>query len=203
MKIGYARVSTQDQNLEPQVEALEAAGCELIFKEKVSGAKIKRKELDRMISHLRPGDEVVVYKLDRLGRSTVHLIDTVEKWRKNNITFRSLSDNLVFDDTPVGNMVFTVLSAFAQFERDLIKERTMKGLAHAAKMGRRGGRKPGLSKKAKEKAAAAETLYKRRELSTKEIAKQLGISTATLYKYLKHQGVELNSSINSLTPTLN
>lgn len=188
MKIGYARVSTADQKLDLQIDALQAAGCDQIFKEKISGARKDRPELEKMLSMLRENDEVIVYKLDRLGRSLPHLVQLVEGFKKKGILFRSLTDNITVDDTAMGQMMFNIFAAFAQFERDLISERTRAGLAAARRQGRTGGRPKGLSKEAKTKAAAAETLY-RSAMPVKQIAEQLGISQSTLYRYLKYQGV--------------
>jgi len=201
MKIGYARVSTEDQNLEIQVSALEKAGCEKVYMEKISGTKKNRPELEKLLDNVRPGDRVIDWKLDRLGRSTKDLIEIVTTWRKEDISFQSLSDGITFDNSSFGKMIFTVLAAFAELERDLISERTKAGLAHARKMGRIGGRRPGLSSDAKIKAAAAAELYKQDTLTAREIAKQLNIATSTLYKYLKYMGVKNNSSINPLKPS--
>lgn len=196
MKIGYARVSTEEQQLETQVESLKDAGCKKIYREKISGTKKNRPELDKMLDTLRPGDTVIVWKLDRLGRSTKHLIEIVTKWREQEIAFMSISDGITFDDSPFGNMIFTVMAAFAQLERDLISERTKVALAHARKQGRIGGRRPGLSQDAKNKAAAAAELYRNDTLSISDICKQLGIARTTLYKYLRYKGVEVNSTKN-------
>lgn len=194
MKIGYARVSTAEQNLDLQIDALQAVGCDRIFQEKISGARKDRPELEKMLSMLRENDEVIVYKLDRLGRSLPHLVHLVDGFKQKGILFRSLTDNITVDDTAMGQMMFNIFAAFAQFERDLISERTRAGLAAARRKGRTGGRPKGLSKEAKTKAAAAETLY-RSDMPIKQIAEQLGISQSTLYRYLKFQGV--HSSKNS------
>lgn len=198
MKVGYARVSTVEQNLDAQVDALNETGCEIIFKEKISGTKKNRPELKRLMDHVRPGDTVVVYKLDRLGRSTVDLIKIVSGWQARGIKFLSLSDQITFDDSPIGKILFTLMAAFAQLERDLISERTKTALAHARKQGRVGGRKKGLSKQAKITAAAAAELYRNDNLSITQICTELGIARSTFYKYLRHQGIEVNSSRNLL-----
>lgn len=197
MKIGYARVSTQDQSLEAQVEALKKAGCEKVYQEKISGTKKNRPELKKMMEHLRPGDTVMVYKLDRLGRSTIDLIKIVSNWQENDINFLSISDKITFDESPIGKVLFTLMAAFAQLERDLISERTKIALAHARKKGRVGGRKKGLTESAKIKAAAAAALYKKDQTPVTQLAKQLGISVTTFYSYLRHEGVQLNSTVNS------
>ncbi len=123
MKIGYARVSTQDQNLELQIEALKKFGCEEIFKEKKSAVK-ERPELEKMLMHLRAGDVVVVWKLDRLGRSLEHLIDLVTGFREKNVEFVSLNDSI--DTTTIqGRLTFNIFASFAEFEREIIRERTL------------------------------------------------------------------------------
>ena len=150
MKIGYARVSTKDQNLELQTEALQKAGCEKIYKETQSAVK-ERPELQSMLNHLRQGDVVVVWKLDRLGRSLKHLIDLVTGFREKGIEFISLNDSI--DTTTVqGRLTFNIFASFAEFERELIRERTMAGLQAARERGRIGGRKKGLSPEAKRTA---------------------------------------------------
>ncbi|KOY84331.1 resolvase [bacterium 336/3] len=192
MKIGYARVSTQDQNLNLQTDALKQAGCEKIFEEKVSGAKQSRPELDRMLEQLRKGDVVMVYKLDRLGRSIKHLLELVEVFKNKEVELVSISDNI--DTSSIqGRLVFNIFASIAEFERDLIRERTMAGLQAARKRGRIGGRPKGLSDKAQRLALVAEALYKENTLSVNEIAKNLGISKATLYKYLRFRGVQIGN----------
>jgi len=182
MKIGYARVSTKDQKLELQLEALEKAGCEKIFKEKVSAVK-ERPELDLMMQHLRDGDVIVVYKLDRLGRSLRHLIDLVTTFRRKGVEFVSLNDS-IDTTTPQGRLTFNIFASFAEFERELISERTMAGLKAARAKGRLGGRKPGLTKEAKAKALTAFTLSKNPDYSVQEILDVIGISKATYYRYV-------------------
>ena len=126
MKIGYARVSTDDQDLGRQLQALRKAGCKMIFQENVSGANRNRPELDKMLAKLRPGDVIVIQKLDRLGRSLQHLIELVDHFRENKVGFVSLSDN--FDTTTSqGKLLFNIMGAIAEFERDLISERTKDG----------------------------------------------------------------------------
>ena len=185
MIIGYARVSTQDQNLQLQIDALQSAGCEMIFKEKVSGAKVKRPELERMLQMLRKDDEVVVFKLDRIGRSLRHLITIVEGFQEKGIKFKSLNDP-VDTTTAAGKLVFTIFAALSEFERELIRERTKAGLQAARKRGRFGGRPKGLSKKAKVKMQAAKQYHKEGILTVTEILNVLAISKATYYKYLKY-----------------
>lgn len=188
MKIGYARVSTQDQNLELQIDALQKAECEKIFNEKASGASKERPELARLLDQLRKGDTVVIWRLDRLGRSLKHLIDLVTEFEKLEVRLISISD-AIDTSTPSGRLVFNIFGSLAQFERELIKERTNAGLAAARARGRLGGRKKGLTKQAEHKAIVAEKLYKD-NTPINDITKTLNIAKSTLYRYLRHQGVE-------------
>lgn len=141
MKIGYARVSREDQELGRQIKALQEYGCEVIYTDKISGTKASRPDLDKMREALKPGDIVVVQKLDRLGRSMINLLSLIDEFNKNKVGFISLTDN--FDtNTPVGMLVFHMVAAFARFERDLISERTKNGLAFAKSKGVQLGKKP-------------------------------------------------------------
>lgn len=182
MKIGYARVSTKDQNLQLQLQALQSEGCEEVFSEKVSAAK-ERPELDKMISILRKGDTVIVWKLDRLGRSLRHLINLVSMFREKEVDFISLQDN-IDTTTAQGRLVFNIFASFSEFERELISERTRTGLEAARKKGRVGGRRPGLSKTAQNKAYTAEALANT-DKPVQEILQILEISKATYYRYLQ------------------
>lgn len=185
MKIGYARVSTEDQNLDLQLDALEKFGCNRIFQEKVSGVKVHRKEFESMLMHVRAGDTVVVWKLDRLGRSVKQLIDLMEFWLKEGVAFHSISDGLTINDSAMSRMFYTIIAAFAQLERDLISERTKAGLAEARKKGRIGGRPKGMSEEAKEKARTILQLHSTDAMSIRQIMKALDVrSTSTYYKYL-------------------
>ena len=139
MTIGYIRVSTQEQDEALQRDALEAAGCERLFVDRASGAITSRPALDAMLEQLRAGDVVVVWRLDRLGRSLRHLIDVVNDLQSHGVQLRSLTENLD-TSTPSGKLTFHVFGAMAQFERDLIRERTQAGLAAARARGRKGGR---------------------------------------------------------------
>jgi len=203
MKIGYARVSTTDQNLDMQIDLLKEKGCERIFTEKISGVAKKRPALEDMISFARQGDEIYVFKIDRLGRSLKHLIETVNTFKEKGIFFYSVSDGFVLNDSATGQLMFNIFAAFAQFERDLISERTRIGLAAARKRGKIGGRPKGLSKSAEDTAMLAEVLYKEGNLSVKEICKKLRISTSTLYKYLRFRNVKIGSSLESFDKKLN
>lgn len=188
MKIGYARVSTKDQSLDLQIDALKQAGCKKIFQEKKSGKNIERSELNSMMGQLREGDIVVVYKLDRLGRSMKDLVSLISTMEKKKVSFTSLQDNI--DTTSAtGKLVFHIFSSLAEFERDLISERTKAGLESARARGRKGGRPKGLSKEAEKTANAAVTLYRSKNFSIKEMCEQLGISKPTFYSYLRFKKI--------------
>lgn len=195
MRIGYARVSTKDQNLDLQADALREAECEEVFTEVASGAKTARPVLDEVLARLRVGDVLVIWKLDRLGRSLKHLVTLATELMEREIGLISLNDP-IDTTTPQGRLVFNIFASLAEFERDLIRERTQAGLEAARARGRTGGRPRGLSKKAKQKAMAAETLYREGELSVQEVCDQLGISKPTLYAYLKHRDVKIGSRRN-------
>ena len=191
MKIGYARVSTQDQNLEMQLDALNKAGCEQIFQEKASGVKSERPELLAMQQILRKGDIVYIYKLDRLGRSLKHLLELTSNFEKQGVGLISLNDH-IDTTTAQGRLIFNIFASLSEFERDLIRERTKSGLEAARARGRKGGRRRGLSKEAERTAMLAQTLYNERKLGVDSIAKELLISKMTLYKYLRHRGVKIH-----------
>lgn len=188
--IGYARVSTKEQNLDLQLDALNKSGCTRIFEEKQSGVK-ERPELEKALSYLRKGDVFVIWKLDRLGRTLKELIFTVDSLQKNGISFISLQDGI--DTTNAhGRLQFGIFASLAEYEREIIIERTRAGLQAARERGRIGGRPSGLSDAAKKKAKSAKRLYIDKELSVKEICETLQIgSKATLYRYLKYEGVKL------------
>lgn len=180
MLIGYARVSTQDQDPELQVSALNKAGCEKIFVEKASGAKRDRPQLQAAIDYARDQDTIVVWKLDRLARSLKQLIETVEGLEDRGIGFKSLTETI--DTTsPGGRLVFTIFAGLAEFERSIIKERTRAGLEAARSRGRVGGRPRLVSD---EDIAAAKAMLKDPEISVRQVAKRIGCSEATLYRYL-------------------
>ncbi len=183
MLYGYARVSTQDQNLSLQLDGLNAAQCERIFQEKVSSGK-ERPELQKLLNKLKSGDTLVVWKLDRLGRSLKELVTLITDFQEKEIGFRSLND-AIDTTTAQGRLVFNIFASLAEFERDIIRERTRAGLNAARARGRNGGRPKGLGKEALSKAQAAKTLYEKREKTVAEIGKLLGISRATVYRYLK------------------
>lgn len=192
MKIGYARVSTADQSVDLQVDALRAVGCERVYEEIASGAKAERPVLTQVINQLRPTDVLVIWKLDRLGRSLRHLIELVNTLLEKNVGLVSLNDP-IDTTTPQGRLSFNLFAALAEFERDLTRERTQAGLSAARTRGRKGGRPKGIPAAAEATACAAETLYRERKLSVQEIARRLGISKSTLYAYLRHRGVEIGA----------
>jgi len=178
MLIGYARVSSEDQNLELQTDALEKAGCARIFSDKISGMGKKRPGLENVLSHLRTGDTFVIWKLDRLGRNLKELISMVGKFDSEGIHFQSITDG-INTTTPAGRFFFHVMASLAQMERELLIERTKAGLAAAKKRGRVGGRKrlmtPG-------KVEAAKKLLSE-GMPPKEVANNLGVSIPTLYRW--------------------
>lgn len=188
MQVGYARVSTRDQQLTLQVDALRQAGCSTIYEEVISGAKAERPVLQALLTQLRAGDVLMIWKLDRLGRSLRHLIEVVTTLAQREVGFKSLHEHLD-TTTSSGKLVFHMFGALAEFERDLIRERTQAGLAAARKRGRVGGRPPGLSPPAEATAVAAETLYREGHLSVRQIADKLHIAKSTLYVYLRARGV--------------
>jgi DNA invertase Pin-like site-specific DNA recombinase len=180
-RIGYARVSTADQNPELQIDTLRAAGCSRIFTDYVSGTKTSRPQLDRAFDHLRLGDTLVVWKLDRLGRSLPHLVETVKNLAERNVGFRSLQDP-VDTTTAGGRLVFHIFAALAEFERDLIRERTYAGLAAARARGRVGGRKRALTSAQVE---MARELLADRQRNVASVAATFGVNRATLYRALR------------------
>ncbi len=178
MKIGYARVSTKDQKLDAQMDALKAAGAERIFADVASSAKSSRPELDRMQEQLRLGDTLIIQRLDRLGRSMKDLVDWIQWLDDTGVKFKSLDDG-IDTSTAGGKLVFHIFGALAEFERNLIRERTRAGLSAARARGRVGGRKRVLSAKQQQ---ALKTLYQTKEHTIPELMAQYGISRATLYK---------------------
>lgn len=180
MLVGYARVSTQDQNLELQYDALRAAQCQHIFEDKKSGAKAARPGLTEAIGAMRAGDTLIVWKLSRLGRSLKQLIQTVQLLEQGGMELRSLHESI---DTrsATGKLLFHILAAFAQFERDTMIENTTAGLAAARARGRKGGRRPLMDERKKTRALA---LWASRDLPVEEICRALGVSRATFYRSL-------------------
>lgn len=181
MRIGYARVSTADQNLHLQKDALQAAGCERVFTDMVSGAREERPGLTAALEACRPGDTLVVWKLDRLGRSLSHLVETVRDLGARGVGFISLQEQL--DTTTTGGkLIFHIFAALAEFERDLIREHTNAGLAAVRARGRKGGRPKGVDQK---KQQAALALKHEARHSVREICEIVGISRNTYYKYTR------------------
>jgi DNA invertase Pin-like site-specific DNA recombinase len=188
MKIGYARVSTKDQAVDLQVDALKQAGCAKVYSEVISGARAHRPVLEGLLENLRPGDVLVIWKLDRLGRSLPHLIGIINDLTARKVGLKSLNDPLD-TTTSHGRLILHLFASLAEFECDVIRERTQAGLSAARARGRKGGRPKGLPRAAQSTAYVAETLYRQGQLSTRQIAEKLRISKSTLYAYLRHRGV--------------
>ena len=186
-RLGYARVSTADQDTELQIRELEAAGCERIYRDHgISGTKTSRPELDKMLDRLSQGDEVVVWKLDRLGRSTRHLLELLDDFKARGIKFRSLRDGIATDPGSelggaMAQAMVTIISAFAQLERDQLSERTKAGMAIAASHGRKAGRQEVTASHPNVKQAH---ILKKQGLKPADIGKIIGTSRATVYRYL-------------------
>ncbi|RTL67096.1 MAG: recombinase family protein [Pseudonocardiaceae bacterium] len=180
--IGYARVSTTDQTPDLQIDALKSAGAHRIFIETASGAKTDRPQLAAALDYLRPGDTLAVWKLDRLARSIRQLIDTIDALDREGCGFRSLTE-AIDTTTPTGKLTFHIFGALTEFERSIIRERTVAGLAAAKARGRRGGRPRVMSDSM---IVAAKAMIRDGSMTIKEIADQLGVSDGTLYKYIPH-----------------
>ena len=177
--VGYARVSTLDQNPDLQLDALRAAGCRKLFVEKASGAKEDRAQLQAALDYMRPGDTLVVWKLDRLARSMKQLIATVEELKAREIGFRSLTE-AIDTTTAAGELFFHIFGALAQFERSVIRERTNAGLKAALARGRRGGRRPKLQE---DDIQAVLALLRDPQISVRRAAEKLGLSVSSLYRH--------------------
>lgn len=180
MLVGYARVSTQEQNLSLQLDALKSAGCEKIFTEKASGAQRDRPELMAALSYMRNGDILVVWKLDRLARSIKQLIETIEKLESHKMGFKSLTEE-INTTTSGGKLIFHIFASLAEFERAIIKERTMAGLLAAKRLGRKGGRPSSLKEN---DLIVAKALLKDENITVEDVAKRLSVSPATLYRHI-------------------
>lgn len=187
MKIGYARVSTVDQHLRMQEDALRSSGCEEIYTDVVSGVKSQRPGLDKALSYLREGDTLVVWKLDRLGRSIQHLIQTVKDLEDKKISFKSLQEN-IDTTTSGGKLIFHIFSALAEFERELIRERTQAGLKAARARGKMGGRPPLLDTRQINRMIE---MYNEEKNTVAEICKIYNISRPSFYNYLNNRKLEL------------
>ncbi len=179
--IGYARVSTSDQDTRLQEDALKQAGCEKIFYEKASGSKTDRPELQKALDYMRPGDTLVVWKLDRLGRSLTHLIKTVEELSSSDIGIKCLTNDAIDTTSPSGKLVFNIFASLSEFERDLIRERTNAGLEAARRRGKVGGRPKALNA---DKLKAAKAMIDA-DMSVRDAAEQVGVSYRTLYRALQ------------------
>ena len=184
-KIGYARVSTKDQNLNSQIDALNEYGCERIFSEKVSGRKYNRTELDKCLDYLREGDTLVITKLDRLGRTTKQLIELSQYLEENEIDLEITDMNINTKDA-MGKMFFTMMGAFAELEANLLSERTKKGLESARSRGRMGGR----PKFPKDKRETVISLYESKKYTINEIIRMTDVSKSTIYNIVNSQTKE-------------
>ncbi len=180
MLLGYARVSTDGQDHALQLDALRQAGCDKLFIETASGTKTCRAELARLLDTARAGDQIVVWRLDRLGRSLKHLIDLSEQLQQRGVGLRSLTE-AIDTSTPAGRFLFSLLGALAAMEREVLVERTRAGLAAAAARGRRGGRPPALDES---RVRAAKAMLASGTMTAAEVARQVGCSTSTLYRSL-------------------
>lgn len=181
MLIGYARVSTIEQNLDLQLDALKKAGCKKFFDDKISSSKSNRPGLDGALADLRSGDTLVVWRLDRLGRSLRHLIDLINKLQEKGVMFRSIEDGIDTSNS-IGQFFFHITGAFAELERNLLRERTKAGLDAARARGRKGGRQPILNEKQIQMMLG---IYHSRSTSVIEICQQFKISRKTFYRYLE------------------
>ena len=181
MLVGYSRVSTNDQSLNSQIDKLKEFGCEKIFTDVISGSKSERKGLKEMLDYLRENDTVVVFRLDRLGRSLKDLIDIMNLFKNKNIHFKSISEN-IDTATPTGKLIFHITGAFAEFERNIIRERTKAGIESARTRGRKGGRP---TKMTEERIKMAKILHNDKSLSINDILKQMNIKRGLFYRMLK------------------
>lgn len=186
MLLGYARVSTGDQVLDRQIDALKAAGVDRIFEEKITGTKADRPKLQELLDHLRPGDVVIIADLTRLSRSTKDLFSIVDQIHDKGADVKSLKENWIDTTTPQGKLLFTIFAGISQFERDLISQRTLEGLASARARGRLGGRPP----RRNPKADTALKMYDSKAYSIPEILDATGLSRATLYRYVNKRDAE-------------
>jgi DNA invertase Pin-like site-specific DNA recombinase len=179
-RLGYARVSTEDQSLDLQRDALGQAGCDRIYEERASGKSTDRPELDECLVDLRPGDRLIVWRLDRLGCSLPDLVRILGELEQRGIGFESLAERIE-TGSATGKLIFHVFAALAEFERNLIRERTQAGLAAARARGRSGGRKPKIGERERREIRA---LYESRTIAVSDIARRYGVSRTTLYKHL-------------------
>ena len=178
MIFGYARVSTHEQNLDLQIDALQQYGCEKIYQEKMTGSRQDRPQLEELLNYLREGDTVVVYKLDRISRSTKHLIQLSEQFEEKRVHFVSLQDS-IDTSTAIGRFFFRTMASIAELERDIIRERTRAGLEAARARGRRGGR----PRKDQKRIDLALRMYQSKQYTIREIQEATNVSKSTLYRY--------------------
>jgi DNA invertase Pin-like site-specific DNA recombinase len=188
MKLGYARVSTDEQETHLQLDALKAAGCERVYEEKASGAKADRPELLRLLDNARKGDVLIVWKMDRLGRSLLQLIETVNLLNKRGVELRSLTENVIDTTTPSGKLTFGIFALMAEFERDMLRQRTTAGLKAARARGRVGGRPKSMSAADLKKARA---LLASGAYTKTQVADELGVSRHTLWRALASDEIGL------------
>jgi len=188
--LGYARVSTAEQNADLQTDELTSAGCYEVFVDHASGVLDRRPELEKVLERLRPGDTLVVWRLDRLGRSLRHLIDTVTALDERGVGFRSLRES-IDTTTAGGRLVFHLFGALAQFEREIIRDRTMAGLSAARARGRNGGRP---SKLSPDQVRAARRLYDEREHTVEQIGGMFGVSRTSIYRALRDKPGQAKSA---------
>jgi DNA invertase Pin-like site-specific DNA recombinase len=186
MNVGYARVSTLDQNLALQLDALKKAECSKIFTDTASGAKAERQGLEDALNYVRPGDALVVWRLDRLGRSLKDLIERLTELANRNIGFKSVTEN-IDTTTSGGKLIFHIFGALAEFERDLIRERTNAGLQAARSRGKKGGR-PRSPLNEAQRLQLAKSMYENKTMPVSQIYKSLHIPRSTFYKYVREYG---------------
>lgn len=196
MDFGYARVSTHEQNLDLQINALLEQGVlgKNIYMDKVSAARSNRDKLDKLLNKLREGDTLYVWKMDRMARSLIHFTKLANHFKAEGVAFKSLTEPFLdtTGDSPHGNFLVNIFASLAEFERDLIRERTKAGLDAARKRGKILGPPRGMSEKAKQKAVVAAAYHKEGKLKVDEILEKLEISRGTYYKYLEHEKVVVN-----------
>ncbi len=184
MLVGYARVSKEEQTLDLQLDAFRAAGCERIFQDKETGSKEDRPGLSEALDFVRAHDTLVVWKLDRLGRSLKHLLELLNDLKDRQVGFQSITEN-IDTTTPTGKLIFHIFASLAEFERDLIRQRTLAGLAAARARGRKGGHPRVQALNSPEKLAIARSLYADKSNSIRAICQSLRVSKTTLYRYLR------------------
>jgi DNA invertase Pin-like site-specific DNA recombinase len=189
MIFGYARVSTKEQNLNLQTDALKKAGCEKIFQEKVSGRSPNRPELLKLLEQIRSGDTLIAFSVDRLGRTTRELIILLNDFKEKGIAFKSLTEGIFDTTSPMGEAIFQIIAILKAMEVNVLRERTIKGLEAARARGLNGGRPEGSYNK--KKASAVVTLYKQKE-TINFIEETQNISRSTIYRYLRKEGVTVN-----------